>query len=265
MNLTVQGTLVEWCHAVTGSCRTIISSRIFEGLAEKPEIERWPRGNSLHGLGGGELYPAGTAICRLDLEPHVLYHPVVVTGGMNFPMILGVDVLRPHGVQITLGHQDHIHVAADRCDVCVEQDPEAPAARGRLDLNPKEIKQETLVSPVATTISDLVVAPHSCVLAEFRLSGKVPDGTELMAEPNAGTLERHMFSCLSAVVSAEEDQIVRLVLVNPSQTKRRVLAGATVATFRAVAPDQGISPVTEAPGPKLSKRQKLNNILSELN
>ena len=42
VNLTVQGTLVEECLADTGSCRTIISSRIFEGLAEKPEIDRWP-------------------------------------------------------------------------------------------------------------------------------------------------------------------------------------------------------------------------------
>ena len=101
LDLKVQGTLVEGCLADTGSCRTILSRRIFQGLAEKAEMEKWPRTERLHGLGGGELAPMGTAVCPLDLGPHVLYHPVVVTGGMDYPIILGVDVLRHHGVQIT--------------------------------------------------------------------------------------------------------------------------------------------------------------------
>ena len=101
-------------------------------------------------------------------------------------------------------------------------------------------------------------------MKEFRVSGKVPIGSEWAAEPSATTLERHMVACLPAVVTAEEDQIVRLVLVNPSQTKRRVPAGATVAMLSAIAEEQSTNPVTQAKGPKLTKRQKLNKVLEEL-
>ena len=258
--VTIQGTEIEGCLADTGSCRTILSFDVYRELENQPRIRPWPRSEKLFGVGGGELWPMGTAILEFELGPHILYHPVVISKGIDYPMIIGVDVLRQHEVQINLGHPDHIHVSLDDCPVCLEHGPSKERTREskvRLDLNATEIGQDSQVSPVATTKADVVIGPRSCLLTEFRITGELPVGTELLAEPKTGTLERYMIACLPAVVQVERDQVVRLVLVKPSNTKRKVPIGASVASLVAVTTSQEVHAVSQRPSAKLSKKEKL--------
>ena len=106
--------------------------------------------------------------------------------------------------------------------------------------------------------------PGSCLLAEFRVPEEVPQGTELMAEPNARLIDLYQLACLPAVVRLEEGQIVRLVLVNPSRVKRRVPSGTTVATLSWVAPVEEVPPIGAKAEAHLSRQQKLEKIIGEL-
>ncbi len=112
------GILLERCIAHTGSSRTILSREIYERLEPKPEIQSWSCPVPLCGIGGGELWPLGIIPLKFYIGDHLFEHPVVVTEGSPYELIVGTDSMRPRLVEISLGERDELRIAKDNCPVC---------------------------------------------------------------------------------------------------------------------------------------------------
>ena len=136
----------------TGSAFSIVSSALYDRLLSRPSINLCK--NSAHdivGVGGASAEVRGFIDVFLQIAGIEVAHPLLVVSNLSLSLLIGMDVLQPHVVKMSLGSAAPLELSVHVCDVCLEQ---------RTNSNPSYRSSPT----VACVAESTTVAPKSASL-----------------------------------------------------------------------------------------------------
>ena len=99
---------------------------MYSRLPSAPAIQPFSKfAPDVIGVGGASAEIRGYVDALVELAGTDVYHPVVE--GLAFPLLIGTDILRPHGAMLTLDESAPLRLRTRVCDVCQEQRIDPPA------------------------------------------------------------------------------------------------------------------------------------------
>ena len=82
----------------TGSAFSMLSSAMYSRLPSAPAIQPFSgAAPDVIGVGGASSEIRGYVDALVELAGTAVYHPLLVVEGLAFPLLIGTDILRPHG------------------------------------------------------------------------------------------------------------------------------------------------------------------------
>ncbi len=268
------GLVLDNCIADTGSSRTIISRQVFDRLDPATPLEPWPCEERLYGVGGGELHPLGIVPLEIYIAHHRLFHPVIVSDGSLYDLILGTDSMRPHKVEIKLDDTDFLRVVEDDCDTCRQlsesyglQCESVNPASERFFPSDTPLSDEGcgwVHNPVAKATIEFLAPPRCAIMVDCTVPGEWEPETEFYAEGTTTLTDEFFLGCVPTVVRTDQRGQVKLAIVNPTSQVQRIHGGTTIAKLVPISAEptvsEGVFPISD----RLPKERKLEKILTEL-
>ena len=112
----VNGTLID-----SGSSLSMVSATVLAALQVPPSIEQFTsRAPKIVNIGGSPLHVLSYVIAAVVVSDVEVRHPLVVFDKLVYPMLIKMEVLRPHSAIAVAGTSDVDRLQLDRCPVCIE-------------------------------------------------------------------------------------------------------------------------------------------------
>ena len=112
----------------TGSAFSMLSTAMYSRLPSAPAIQPFSgAAPDVIGVGAASAEILGYVDAPVELAGTAVYHPLLVVEGLAFSLLIGTDILRPHGAMLTLDESAPLRLRTRVCDVCREQRTNPPA------------------------------------------------------------------------------------------------------------------------------------------
>ena len=106
----------------------------------------------------------------VDIAGVEVRHPLIVVDELAYPILIGMDVLRPHEAITMTGASDVVRLQLDSCPVCIKERTSVTT-------------QREVVGAVASIFADTTLPPHAASRVQVRLPPKVLGDSHCLAEP----------------------------------------------------------------------------------
>ena len=236
----------------TGATYSMMPVSTYQVLRRETPLERFSSSSpEIVGVGGARVFPKGYADVLLTVGRISVRHPIIVVDELPFPLIVGMDVLRPHKARLFVDELDSVCLTAETCVVCLERraPPMTQAAVSSYEvartLKPT-VLEANAASWVRVAVPEMFLSGSLCAVAPFECS-----------------TGHFTFDALPAVCGVSNSTI-GLVLVNPSAEPVHLLEGTPVATVCTLGNEPPKS-ATLASVTRLPREEKLSKVLRELN
>lgn len=117
----LNGALVKGYLIDSGSLFSMVTSATLSSLLERPSVKQFVlRPPNIIDVGRSSV----RVLCYVDaiviISGVEVRHPLIVVEELAYPLLIGIDVLRPHCAIFELGTLYVVRLKLDRCLVCVE-------------------------------------------------------------------------------------------------------------------------------------------------
>ena len=235
----------------TGSAFSMVSTAMYGRFPNAPVIQPFTSSApDIIGVGGATTKIRGYVDAPIEIDGTAVRHPLLVVEGLAFPLLLGTDILRPHGAMLTLEESAPLRLRTRVCDFYREQ---------RTDL----FAEPPSPPLTACAASKAVIEPCTAAFIQVRMPRALRDVNNVAVEPLASILEDKGCAVLLSVL-APTGSICYVAVANPSNRRVEIPANVPVAAVAFVAMAQNFSSTTAAFAPQLSRNKKLCKVLREL-
>ena len=100
----------------------MLSSTLYARLPSKPTIYSFKySAPNIVGVGGA----SATVRCYIDVFLQIagveIAYVLLIVENLSFPLLIGIDILRPHAANLSFGDATSLQLTARACDVCLER------------------------------------------------------------------------------------------------------------------------------------------------
>ena len=106
----------------TGSAFSMLSTAMYGRIPNAPTIQPFTgSAPDIIGVGGATTEIRGYVDAPIEIDGTAVSHSLLVVEGLAFPLLLGTDILRPHGAMLTLDESAPLRLRTRVCDICRAQ------------------------------------------------------------------------------------------------------------------------------------------------
>ena len=122
----IGGVLIADAFIDTGSAISLLSTALHSRLPSAPVIQPFTAAAvDVVGVGGASAVIRGYIDAPVELDRITVHNLLLVADGLAFTLLIGMDVLRPHGATLSFGG-DPVRLRTRVCNVCCETRTELP-------------------------------------------------------------------------------------------------------------------------------------------
>ena len=244
--VTIQRALID-----TGSTFSMIPESTLRKHPGPPKVQLFSSPPpEIVGVGGSACRVRGYIDVPLGLAGVEVAHPLVVVDELPFPLLVGMDVLRPHAAALSLEEPMLFRLQTRYCDTCLE---------------PRFTSTSTYsASPlVAYTVGAVSIKPMSATVVTVRLPPSVCASSEFVVDPLMSLILTYGCAVLPSVCSSS-DGSCRVAIGNPSKSTVEFCASLPVASIHAVRLAPMSTSACAQSTSRLSQEDKLRKVVREL-
>ena len=106
----------------TGSAFSMLSTAMYGRIPNAPTIHPFTGSvPDIIGVAGATADTRGYVDAPIEIDGMAVRHSLLVVEGLAFPLLLGTDILWPHGAILTLDESAPLRLRTRVCDICREQ------------------------------------------------------------------------------------------------------------------------------------------------
>ena len=176
----------------TGSSLSMLSTATYCRLPSTPAIQPFTGAAPVVvGVGGARAEIRGYVDAPVELDGIAVHHPLLVVDGLAFALLIGMDVLRPHGATLSFDG-DPVRLRTRVCKVCRERRTNPSAESRCTPLTACATQSHSQSQPHSQSSGASAASVGSAPPADF--SACAPDCTHTGISPRAPSGISHGFS-----------------------------------------------------------------------
>ena len=223
----------------TGATFSMIPVCTIASLNNPPSVENFssapPR---IVGVGGASATVRGYIDAPLVIAGARIQHPLIVVEELEYPLLIGIDILEPHDAQLGVGASSSIRLAIERCTVCNESRSESTRLSCPCD--------------AAYVLMEITLTPCAATRVPVRLPSSILGATHFIAEPLPSSFSGSPCAALPSV-NVIEGCTHLISVVNSFNKPVTLHPGMAIA---AVSPHKPLNPVLR---PNVAALQRLSH------
>ena len=106
----------------------------------------------------------------VDIAAVEVRHPLIIVEELAYPILIGMNVLRPHEAITVTGASEIVRLHLESCLVCIEEHTSVKT-------------QQEVVGAVASILTDTTLPPHAASRVKVCLPPKVLNDSNFFTEP----------------------------------------------------------------------------------
>ena len=162
----IDGALID-----SGSSFSLIASLTLAALPKRLSVEKFMhKPPTIVGVSCSFARQLGYVDVLVVISDVKVRHPLIMVDNLEYPLLIGTDVLRPYRADFELGAPDVVQLKLDQCPVCVE-------------IRLPDETPPVIVGAVASTLFDTTLTSHTASRLQVRLPPKVLADSHFLVEP----------------------------------------------------------------------------------
>ena len=250
-DVSIDGQLIPRALIDTGATFSMIPFSTYKQLRrESPILQFDGSPPTIVGVGGAHAEVKGYIDVPIEISGVEVLHPLIVVSQLAFPLLIGMDILRAHSANFSLGAKDSVRLMVPHCEICLET---------RIPDEPKFCAQP----PVVTTLSAIGLKPFCVSTIAVRIPSSVLASEQFCVGPLPSFLYNYGCAVLPSVCSVSGGTCV-VAVVSISRTVVNLREHTSIGEAFPVELRANSSLANVSAMQHLSREEKLKKVLAEL-